>query len=193
MHDALLKFIQERSFTPLTEADISLIQELFVHQKLRKRQFLLKEGDACKYLAFVVKGALRQYTVDDKGVEHIVSLHIENWWTGDRESYVKNTPSIYNIDAWEDTDLLLLPRANSERIYGICAFMEMRVKLDENYSIASQRRLTSAISHSAEHRYQELIKTYPAFLQRFPQHIIASYLGITKETLSRVRNQYVKR
>lgn len=193
MHDSLIKFIQGHSVTPLTGNDLSLIKELFVHKKLRKRQFLLQEGDTCKYLAFVVKGAVRQYTVDGKGIEHIVSLHIENWWTGDRESYVKNTPTIYNIDAWEDTDLLLLSRPNSERIYDVCAFMEMRVKLDENHSIASQRRLTSAISHTAEHRYRELIKTYPAFLQRFPQHIIASYLGITKETLSRVRKRSMQK
>jgi hypothetical protein len=133
--------------------------------------------------------------VDEKGHEHILNLCIENWWTSDRESFQKQTPSIYNIDAWEDTDLLMLPRDNGyyDRVNSIPAFNEMRIKLDDNHHMANQRRLLSSINQPAERRYEELAETYPAFLQRFPQHIIASYLGITKETLSRIRNQTVKK
>lgn len=193
MHDTLIKYIQQHSVTPLTENDVALIKQLFIHKKLRKRQFLLQEDDICKYMGFIIKGALRQYTVDDKGTEHIVGLQIENWWTGDRESYFKNTPSIYNIDAWEETDILLLPRAGLDSMNSICTFLEMRIKLDENYAVASQKRLLLSMSQNAEYRYEQLIHSYPEFLQRFPQHIIASYLGITKETLSRIRNQIVKK
>jgi CRP-like cAMP-binding protein len=193
MYDSLINFIQQHASTPLSGDDIALIKELFIQKKLRKRQFLLQEGEVCKYMGFVIKGALRQYTVDAKGAEHIVGMQIENWWTGDRESYFSDKASVYNIDAWEETDLLLLPRANLETMNGICSFLQMRIKLDENYAVASQQRLLLSISSTAEHRYEELLKRYPEFLQRFPQHIIASYLGITKETLSRIRNQSVKR
>ena len=143
----------------------------------------------CKYAAFIVKGAMRQCSIDVKGVEHIVRLFIENWWVSDMESYVMLTPSKYCIDASEDCDVLLLTKANwLGSLNSIPAFNEMIRKVDENFIIATQKRIAT-ISLSAEERYEEFRKTYPDFLQRFPQHIIASYLGITKETLSRVRGQ----
>ncbi|WP_461131892.1 Crp/Fnr family transcriptional regulator [Spirosoma aerophilum] len=195
MFTSLLHYIQERSSIPLSEVDIRLIEEAFIPKKLRKRQFLLQEGDVCKYIAFIVKGATRQYTVDDKGNEHVLNLCIENWWTSDRESFHKETPSIYHIDAWEETELLLLPKANGyyDRVNAIPAFNEMRIKLDDNQHMAAQKRLNTSMNHMADHRYEELIKLYPEFLLRFPQHIIASYLGITRETLSRIRHQSVKK
>ena len=195
MLNSLIHYIQEQSFSLLTETDISLLEEAFIPKKLRKRQFLLQEGEVCKYIAFIVKGATRQYTVDEKGHEHVLNLGIENWWMSDRESFHKETPSIYNIDAWEETELLLLPKANGyhERVNAIPAFCKMRMKLDENQHIAAQKRLNTSLNYLAEYRYEELIKLYPKFLQRFPQHMIASYLGVTKETLSRIRNQYIKK
>jgi CRP-like cAMP-binding protein len=194
MHETLIKYINRYATTPLTETEIETIEEVFVPKKIRKRQYFLQEGEVCKYSGFIVKGAMRQYTVDDKGVEHIIRLFIENWWVSDRESYVMLTPSAYNIDAWEETDLLLLTRADYlNRLSSIAAIVEMSRKMDENYAIASQRRLNATINLSAEQRYADLAKAYPKFLQRFPQHIIASYLGITKETLSRIRSQAVKK
>jgi CRP-like cAMP-binding protein len=195
MLTSLIHYIRERSSSPLTEADISLLYEAFIPKKLKKRQFLLQEGDVCKYIAFIVKGATRQYTIDEKGDAHILNLGIENWWTSDRESFHKEIPSIYNIDAWEETELLLLPKANGyyERVNAIPAFHQMRVKLDDNQHIASQKRLNTSMNYTADYRYDELTKRYPEFLQRFPQHIIASYLGITKETLSRIRHQSIKK
>jgi CRP-like cAMP-binding protein len=193
MHESLITYIKNYSVTPLSESDIEAIREVFIPKKLRKRQYLLQEGEVCKHAAFVVKGALRQYSIDDKGVEHIVRLSIENWWATDRESYVMLTPSRYNIDAWEDSDLLLLTRADYlNRLSSISAINEMTRKMDENFAIATQKRIDS-ISLSAEERYTELMKTNPEFLQRFPQHIIASYLGITKETLSRIRGHAMKK
>jgi CRP-like cAMP-binding protein len=104
------------------------------------------------------------------------------------------TPSPYNIDALEDTDVLLATRADLLILSNnIPAFREMTSKLDERHAFASQKRLNAAISMTAEQSYSNLANTYPEFLQRFPQHIIASYLGITKETLSRIRNQALKK
>ena len=190
----LINYIQERSTSLLSADDIDLLNQAFIPKRLRKKQFLLQEGEVCKYIAFIVKGATRQYTVDAKGSEHILNLGIENWWTSDRESYHRQTPSIYNIDAWEETDLLLLPKTNDyyERVNSIPAFKEMRIVLDDNNHMASQKRLLSSKNHTAEYRYEELRRLYPEFLVRFPQHIIASYLGVTKETLSRIRQQSLR-
>src|SRR5213075_2999918 len=194
MHEAIIKYIITHSTTPLTETDVEVIKDVFVPKKIRKRQYLLQEGEVCKHTAFIVKGAMRQYTIDEKGLEHIVRLSIENWWVVDRESYVMLTPSIYNIDAWEDSDVLLLTRADFlNRLSSIPSINEMTRTMDENFAIASQKRVNAAISLSAEERYADLLKSYPEFFRRFPQHIIASYLGITKETLSRIRRQAVKK
>jgi CRP-like cAMP-binding protein len=193
MHEPLIKYINSFATTPLTSNEVELIKNTFEYKKIRKRQYLLQEGAVCKYAAFIVKGAMRQYSVDDKGLEHIVRLSIENWWAVDRESYVMLTPSPYNIDAWEDTDALLGTRADLLILSNnIPAFREMTRKLDERHAFASQKRLNAAISMTAEQSYSNLANTYPEFLQRFPQHVIASYLGITKETLSRIRNQALK-
>ncbi|MBO9203908.1 MULTISPECIES: Crp/Fnr family transcriptional regulator [Niastella] len=193
MHETLLTYISEHSSTPLTAAEVEVIKEVFVPKKLKKRQFFLQEGEVCKYAAFIVKGAMRQYRVDDKGVEHILRLSIENWWVSDRESYIMLTPSRYNIDAWEDCELLTLTRADFlGSLSAIPAINEMTKKMDDNFAIATQRRVSS-ISLSAEERYAELVQTYPEFLQRFPQHLIASYLGISRETLSRLRSHAAKK
>jgi hypothetical protein len=100
---------------------------------------------------------------------------------------------MYNIDAWEDSNVLLITKAGYlGRLITIPAIKEMQLKMDENFAIAAQKRVSS-IGLSAEERYAQLIKTHPEFLQRFPQHIIASYLGITKETLSRLRSHARKK
>lgn len=194
MHDALIRYLNSYTTTPLNEAEIELIKSVFQSKKLRKRQYFLQEGDVCKYTAFIVKGAMRQYTVDERGEEHIVRLSIENWWATDRESLMKQTPSIYFIDAWEETEALLLTKAAYINLIDQIPNLSEWVKnLDLNFAIASQRRLNSAISLSAEKRYHELEKTYPEFLQRFPLHTIASYLGINRESLSRIRSRSVKK
>lgn len=193
MYELLFKYISSYATSPLSGEDADLIKSVFIPKKLRKKQYLLQEGEVCKYMAFIVKGAMRQYSIDDKGVEHIVHLSIENWWAGDRESYIMLTPSDYNIDAWEDCEVLLITRADMNLLNHIPAMSELTRKLDERHSIANQRRLNASISLPAEKRYADFANRYPALLQRFPQHIIASYLGITKETLSRIRRQAMKK
>jgi len=193
MHENLLAYINHYSKIPLSSEEEALVIATFQPKKLRKKQYFLQEGDVCKYASFVVKGAMRQYSVDDKGIEHIVHLFIENYWASDRESTIMLTPSKYNIDAWEDTELLIITRAEMlDLMEKIPALVEMIRLMDERNAIANQRRLSSTISNSAEKRYEEFVENHPQFIQRFPQHIIASYLGITKETLSRIRKQAMK-
>lgn len=178
----------------ISENDFEIIKNHFIHKRLRKRQYFLQEGDVCKYYGFILSGAMRQYTVKDNGTEYIVQLFTENWWVGDRESYTTSVPSLYNIDAWEDTELLLISRTNVLELIQICpAFAEMVRIMDDRNSVANLKRLTSSISAGAEKRYSDFIAAYPDFLKRFPQHIIASYLGISKDTLSRIKRQRLQK
>ncbi|SNR41250.1 Crp/Fnr family transcriptional regulator [Flavobacterium sp. ov086] len=193
MHEKLIAYIRQYANLPLTSEEQALIVATFQPKKLRKKQYFLQEGDVCKYAGFIVKGAMRQYSVDDKGAEHIVHLLIENYWANDRESSTMLTPSKYNIDAWEDTELLIITRAEMlDLMEKIPAMAQMIYLMDERNAIANQRRLNSTISNTAEKRYEEFASNHPQFIQRFPQHIIASFLGITKETLSRIRKQGTK-
>jgi CRP-like cAMP-binding protein len=193
MHKNLLHYISRHSTLPLTDKEEALVVAAFQPKKLRKKQYFLQEGEVCRYIGFIIKGAMRQYSVDDKGVEHIIQLYIEDWWVSDRESAIMLTPSKYNIDAWEDTELLIATVADMlELIEKIPSFAQMTRMMDQRSFIASQRRLNSTISNTAEKRYEEFADHHPHFIQRFPQHLIASFLGITKETLSRIRKQSMK-
>ena len=194
MFEYFRKYLTEYSTTPLTDEQLETVRAAFQPKFLRKKQYFLQEGEVCRHFGFIVKGSMRQYSVDDKGGEHIVRLSIENWWVGDRESWVKLTPSIYNIDAWEDTELLLVTKADTLRlVQEIPALNEMVRKMDEMYFIAAQKRMNASARLPADKRYADFASSYPEFVQRFPQHIIASYLGIAKETLSRARNRALKK
>ena len=194
MYDALIKYFNSYAGTSLTGDEIDVIQSFFVAKRFRKRQYFLQEGEICKYTCFILRGAMRQYRVDEKGEEHIINLFIERWWASDRESLMHQTPSSYFIDAWEETEALLVTKTDlSNLIDQIPVLTEWLRKLDANSAVASQRRLSAAISLQAEERLYDLEKAHPEFLQRFPQHIIASYLGINRVTLSRIRSRGIKR
>lgn len=186
--ECLRNCIERYAKTPLTTEQYERIKKIMRVRKLRKRQNLLHEGEICKYYGFIVKGAMRQYSVDDKGIEYMVRLSLENSWVGDRESWVMLSPTIYNIDAWEDTEILLITKEEAIRLaLEIPAFDEMLRGMDEKNAIATERRVNASISLPADKRYYDFVSNYPEFVQRFPLHVIASYLGITKETLSRIR------
>jgi CRP-like cAMP-binding protein len=190
MFDTFLQYVADYSSLKLSDEEIEIIKQSFKLKKLRKRQYLLQEGDTSKYISFVIKGALRQYTIDDKGHEHIVRFGIERWWMGDYEGFMMKTPSRYHIDAIDDSELLQISYEQLEDLKKTVPAIEaMLKKIDQRSYISQQRRIHSSISNTAEDRYIELLNTYPDFLQRFPQNMIASYLGISPETLSRIRKQ----
>lgn len=165
----------------------------FKLRKLRKRQYFLQEGDVCKYIGFVVKGSARTFTKDEKGHEHILKLSIENWWLADFESFYLLTPSRFNIEALEDLEVLQTTNAQIEEfLKHISAFSVMANVINQNYTIANQKRVQAAMSYTAEERYEDLVSNYPDFLKRFPLNVIASYLGISRETLSRIRKNSFK-
>ena len=174
----------------LTEEEKLLSRSFFIPKKLRKKQYLLQEGDVCKYVAFVEKGILRSYTVDDKGSEHILQFAFEGWWMADQYSFLTGESSIYNIDALEDCELLLLTKQAEEQILEKLPKFERFFRLLlQNNLIATLRRLESSLSDTAEAKYNQLIQSCPTLAERIPQHMIASYLGITPETISRIRKQ----
>jgi CRP-like cAMP-binding protein len=193
MCEVFIQYIKRHSTVPLTEHEIDLIKSVVVYRKFKRKQHFLYEGDVSKFSAFIIKGAMRQYTVNEKGMEHAVSLFLEMSWAGDRESFMTGAPSPYFVDAWEDTEALLISRTDYLNLWmSIPAIVEMSRSLTDEYSFALQKRLHSFITLSTEERYFNLEKTYPELLQRFPQHIIATYLGISRETLSRIRSHTLK-
>jgi CRP-like cAMP-binding protein len=190
MYEPLKKYIEDYSGEAISEEEYEMIKSAFTPKKFRKKQYLLQAGDVSRYMAFIIKGAVRQYSVDDKGVEHVIYFGLENWWAGDRESFTMLTPSRYNIDAVEHTEVLLTTYDHLDQLKNsIPAIGKMFTTMDQRSYIATQKRIHASISLTAEERYQELSKNYPALLQRFPQNMIASYLGISAETLSRIRKK----
>jgi len=188
LYGPLFAYIQTKSSLQLSDAEKLLIEQAFKIKHVRKRQYLLQEGDVCKYMAFVVKGSGRMYSVNENGQENIIRFAIESWWLGDYESYNLRTPSQYNIEMSEDADVLLVSYEQMQELQRSVPAVDRMVKeIDRQGAIATQKRIHSAISQGAEERYTLFAKTYPELLVRFPQSMIASYLGISPETLSRIR------
>lgn len=188
MYEVLLENIKTK--VDLTEAEQQQLKKFFIPKRLRKKQYLLQDGDVCMYTAFVEKGLLRSYTIDEKGNEHIMQFAMEDWWIADMYSFFTGEPSPYSIEALEDSELLLINRKAYDEMLLSVPKMERYLRiLVQNSLIATQRRLSSKLSLSAEENYKKLVASCSNIIQRVPQHMIASFLGITPETLSRVRKQ----
>lgn len=192
MFDTFRKYLQDR--ITLTDQDIELIESVFESKKLRKHQYLLQEGDFCIHNTFVCQGFLKMYYVDDKGQEHIMQFSPENYWIADRESMEKELPTKYNIDAIEDSQVLLVKNIDFEMLRkSIKAFDDFVNDTTRKNVLVLQERIHGSITHSAEEKYNNFTKRFPSISNRVPQHMIASYLGISAETLSRIRSQSAKK
>ena len=186
MLDVLLSHINEK--VVLSDHDSELMSSFFVPKKLRKRQYLLQEGDVCKNITFVSKGLLRTYNVDEKGDEHMSVFGWDGWWISDFNSFLTGVPAVFNIDAIEDSELLLLSRENYEAITLAIPIMDRYFRiLYQNSIITKERRLMSSVTDTAEEKYLRLSNSNPEIIERIPQNLIASYLGIAPETLSRIK------
>lgn len=175
---------------PITGQEEETIKNFLSPKKLRKKQYLLQEGDVCKTIAFVEKGALRAYSLDETGNENIIQFALEGWTISDLYSFLTGEPATYTIDALEDSELVLISKPAHEELLKTMPAYETYTRLQITGAyLAMQKRLTSVLSLSSEERYANLTSTYPDIVQRVPQHMIASYMGLKPETLSRVRKK----
>lgn len=192
MVHSLYNYLKEK--ISLSNDDMDLIQALVTVKKLRKSQYLLQEGEVCRFVGFVSEGCLRTYRVGSKGQEHIIYFAVENWWVGDRESYITNAPSNFHIDAIEQSEVILFQKGDFEILCTkIPAFGELINSTLHKGFIASQNKIHAALSFTAEEKYIDFLIRYRQLANRVPQQMIASYLGMTPETLSRIRTLTQKR
>jgi CRP-like cAMP-binding protein len=193
MIEAFREYLKEKK-VELNDEQLAWWESLFLPKTLRKNDFILREGEMAKHLAFVISGCLRLYTIDAKGKEHIMQFAPENWWVGDINSSTQSAPSQFFIDALEESEILLLDIQSYNNVINqipvVAVFFQ---QLMQKRQAATQKRIIFSMSVSAEEQYLDFLKTYPTFSQRVPQHMIASYLGITPESLSRIRKQIVKK
>jgi CRP-like cAMP-binding protein len=177
----------------LTDEEFPFCTSFMLPKRIRKDTYLVQEGEHSKYLAFVTKGCLRSYTIDKKGEEHIVQFAPEGWWITDLYSFLTGKEATYFIDALEDSDALLIDAASYEKLCESVPKFEryFRILLQNNY-IATHRRVVASISLTAEEQYLQMLQEFPAIVQRVAQRHIASYLGVTPEALSRIRNRIAK-
>ncbi|KIC94411.1 Crp/Fnr family transcriptional regulator [Flavihumibacter solisilvae] len=192
MHE--LFFHTLRTKAGFNDQDLEVIRTHLTPKKLRKKQYLLQEGDPCKYVTFVEKGLLRAYSIDEKGSEYIIQFALEGWLISDLYSFLTGEPATYTIDAVEDSELTLISRNAHEELLRALPKYETWIRMEITAAyLALQRRLTAVISLTLEERYEGFTSLYPDIVQRVPQWMIASYMGLTPETLSRVRKKITER
>jgi len=191
MFKQLQESIQEH--VSLSDEEWELCKNSFRPKRMRKRQFLLQESDVCRELTFVEKGSLYSYSVDSRGNQHVLRFAFKGWWIADLQSFFTDTPSSVNIEVLEDSELLVLDRKNHEKLLDeIHTYEQYHRIILQNAYIALQRRVENALGLTAEEKYSRLIKRNPEFMNRVPLNLVASYLGISPETLSRVRGQMAR-
>ena len=177
-----------------SDQEMDFVRTMFRPATLRSREFLQRAGTVAKDAAFVAKGCLRTYVIDAKGKEHVVQFAPETWWVADNVSLASGKPSEYFVDALEDSDLLLIDSPSHEAIVEkIPGYASAFRKGLQRHAAAKDERIVSSISASAHDRYLQFLETYPSLATRVPQWMVASYLGVTPETVSRIRRKLARK
>ena len=180
-----------RRHIEIADEDLELIRAASAERKLRKWQSILHEGEVWGSNCFIASGCCRMYRFDKEGTDHTLRFGIENWWITDLESFNHETPSEYNIEALASSTVIIWKKDKWEELLKtIPAFKLFNEQLTANAYEASQRRIFYLISYSATEKYLEFQKTYPSVFNSVPLYMIASYLGISRETLSRIRKDF---
>jgi len=169
-------------------------RELFISvlgvKKVKRKQFLEQPGYVSKNRNFVVEGALWAYIIGANGQEHTISLAVHNGWIGDHGSFVLQEPGTLFVEALEDSTLIQWSYESEQLLLRrIPSFALLMMERSQRVAVTIQNRVISNLTLSAEGRYEEFVAKYPEYFQRIPLYIIASYLGMTREFLSRIRNQ----
>lgn len=171
----------------LTDDEFESISSYFVSQKIKKGEHLIRQGKKVDYTYFVVKGLLKLIFIDQSGKEHILSFAQEDWWESDYSAFFNGTKATMSLKCLEDSEVLCISLANLNGLYATFPKMEhFFLQKANNGHIASQQRILSLLSSNAEERYNQLLKRYPSLLQRVSKIQLAAYLGVSRETLSRL-------
>lgn len=178
---------------PLDDEERAFVEEVFKERRVKRRQFILQDGDISNHNTFVVEGCFRMYYSDEKGKEHNISFAIENWWIGDIGSFHDEKPSKLYIEAIENSVILQINKKDQLRLFvEYPKFNRIFRVFTENALVSTQRRVLQNISSTAEERYLDFMERYPHFFNRISNVQIASYLGVTPEFLSTIRKKISK-
>ncbi|MDN3691473.1 Crp/Fnr family transcriptional regulator [Chryseobacterium tructae] len=190
MTESLEKHIRE--YVDISDENLEKYCNAFTYRKIKKKEFLLMEGSICDFEGFVVNGCFKVFHTDRNAAEQILYFAIENWWISDIDSFINRIPSKLTIQALENSEILLISKKDKEKLYQEMPEVErlMRLKFQSSI-IALQRRIIDNLSKSSEERYIEFLKKYPEISRRLTNIQIAAYLGVTPESLSRVRKKIV--
>jgi len=182
-----------RQHVAISDEDLEVIRAASAERKLRKWQSILHEGEVWRSNCFIASGCCRLYRFDSNGTDHTLRFGVKNWWITDQESFNHETPSEYNIEALAASTVIIWTKDKWEELLNtIPALKLFNERLTANAYEASQRRIFYLISYSATEKYIEFQKTYPSVFNSVPLHMVASYLGISRETLSRIRKDFTK-
>ena len=181
-----------KQYVVLTAEEEAILLSKIKIRKFLKGQFVVQNGDICKYENFVLSGCLKTFYIDNNGEEHIVMFAIENWWTSDLGSFITQTPADLNVQCLENSELVQVRYDELQQLYIEIPKLErfFRIIIQKAF-VAAQKRIINNFSLPAMERYIQFRQQYPNIEQRVPQYLIASYLGITKEFLSKIRSQLI--
>jgi CRP-like cAMP-binding protein len=187
-YEMLLKNINNK--ISLTEEEANFFISLLRTKKIKRKQFLLQEGEVNMGASFVTSGCLRIYSIDKNGFEHILQFAPPGWWIGDMKSFLQQIPASLNIDAVDESEIVIIQKPDLEKIYArIPKFERFFRILAENSIAAYQHRLINNLSLSAKERYENFCQLYPSLIKHLPQKLVASYIGVTPEFLSKMLNR----
>jgi cAMP-binding proteins - catabolite gene activator and regulatory subunit of cAMP-dependent protein kinases len=180
---------QIEKISPLSDEEFEFVLSHFVPRKFKKHQFLVQKGMAVKFDYFVLDGCLKSYHTDKTGKIHIIQFGMKDWWITDYRGYYYQTAAEIDIDCIEDTEVLCLSYGNREKLCAEIHKIEHFFRKKTNTrNVALQQRILSLMSNSARERYDMLLEQYPQLFQKVPKALIASYLGVSRETLSRFKS-----
>jgi len=192
-YGSLFQFISSSSGISLSEQDKEKIAELATYKRLSKRQFFLEQGEMCKYIGFIINGATRMFSINERGDQSVIVFSLKDSWIADHDSFKNHRYSSYHIEALEDTELLLLNSAQKDYLkLHIPAVAEMFSRYDQQQLVLTQKRINILLCMTAEERYADLQQNNPEYGQRFSQKAIAAYLGIKQQSLSRIRRRQLQ-
>lgn len=188
----LIDYVQH--FVPLEDNEAEQFVSAFEEVKVKKRQFIVQPNFTNKYRAFVVKGAFRTYAITNDGQDHTLQFAIENWWVSDFNSYIYQHPATLFIVALEDSTILQIEYNKEQELKKVNHKFETFFRIMAEKGLAFEhRRILFNLTHDAEARYENFLLNYPNFIQRVPQYALASYLGMSTEFLSRIRNKRTRK